>query len=52
MAHKQKQLFENTLKKYESLFDGKLGHYPHEKFHIDLVEGAQPVFNKAYHIMF
>ena len=49
---KQKQLFENTFKKYEILFDGKLGHYPHEKFHIDLVEESKPMFKKAYHVPF
>ena len=47
MSDKQKQLFENTLRKYEILFDGKLGHYPNEKFHIDLIEGAKPVFKKG-----
>ena len=52
MLPKQNKLFEHTLKKYEILFDGKLGHYPHEKFHIDLVEGAKPVFKKAYHVPF
>ena len=49
---KQKQLFKNTLEKHEILFDGKLGHYPHEKFHIDFVEGSKPMFKKAYHVLF
>ena len=52
LTPKQKQLFKNTLKKYEVLFNGKLGHYPHEKFHIALVKGAKPVFKKAYHLLF
>ena len=52
MSAKEKILSENTLKKYRILFDDKLGHYPHKKFHIDLVEGAKPVFKKAYHVPF
>ena len=52
MSDRQKIIFENTLKKYEVLFDGKLGHYPHRKFHIDLVDNAKPVFKKAYHVPF
>ena len=45
-------MLESTLKKYEILFDGKLGHYPHKKFHIDLIDGAEPIFKKAYHVPF
>ena len=52
MTDKQKQLFGKTLKKYEILFDGKLGHYLDKKFYINLVDGAKPVFKKAYHIPF
>ena len=48
----QRELFKKTLQKYEILFDGKLGHYPQKKFHIDLVEGAKPVFKKSYHVPF
>ena len=40
----------NTLEKYEIMFNGKLGRYPHEKFHLELVEGAKPVFKRAYSV--
>ena len=52
LSEQQRIILETTLKKYEILFDGKLGHYPHQKFHIDLVDGAEPVFKKAYHVPF
>ena len=45
-------ILETTLRKYEILFDGKLAHYPHEKFHIDLVDDAKLVFKKACHVPF
>ena len=42
-----------TLKKYEIPFDGKLGHYPDEKFHINLVDNnIIPIFKKAFHVPF
>ena len=40
------------LKKYEVLFDGKLGCYPHEQFHIDLVNGMKLVYNKPYGVTY
>ena len=52
MLDQQKIMLEETLKKDEILFDGKLGHYSNKKFHIDLVDGAKPVFKKVYHVPF
>ena len=52
MSDKQKRMFKKKLKKYEIIFDGKLGHYPHKNFHIDLIDGTKPVFKKAYHVPF
>ena len=52
LSQQQQIMLESTLEKYEILFDGKLGHYPDRKFHIDLVEDAQPVFKKTYHVPF
>ena len=52
MTDKQKLLLEQTLNKYKTLFEGKLGHYPDKKFHIDSVDGVKLVFKKAYHVTF
>ena len=37
-------LFKNN----EELFSGKLGYYPHRKFHVEIAQGAQPVHARAY----
>ena len=42
---------EETLSKYEIMFHGKLGQYPHEKFHLNLIEGAKPV-SKAHIVLY
>ena len=39
--HDLKVLF----KKFTKLFNGKLGVYPHRKFHIELIPGAKPRHN-------
>ncbi len=36
------------LSKYDTLFDGTLGRYPHKKLHLQLQEGAVPVHHKAF----
>ena len=36
------------FKKHEELFSGKLGYYPHRKFHIEIEQGAQPVHEREY----
>ena len=38
------------LIKYKLLFNGRLGCYPHKKFHIDIEPGAKPVFQNAYKV--
>jgi hypothetical protein len=44
---KREDLFQ-VLSKFKKLFSGKLGHYPHEKIHLDLQEGAVPKHQRAY----
>ena len=44
----KQQSLESILDKYPILFDGKLGHYPHKKFHLDLEPHSQPVHAKPY----
>ena len=39
---------ERVLEKYPILFDSKLGHYPHEKFHLDLKPNSKPVHSQPY----
>ena len=46
-SSQQKQLAA-VLIKYEILFDGKIGCYSHEKFDIELIDGAKPVYKPAY----
>ena len=38
------------LSKYKNLFDGTLGHWIGEKYHIELKEGAKPYHTRAYPI--
>jgi hypothetical protein len=46
-AEQQKDLKE-LLKKYEKLFDGTLGVYPHKKFHIEFAPDAVPKHSRQY----
>jgi hypothetical protein len=44
----QQQRLKTVLEKFPQLFDGGLGHYPHEKIHLELEENAVPVHSRAY----
>jgi len=46
-ATQKKDLLE-LLTKHSKLFSGKLGSYPHKKFHIDIDPEATPVHARAY----
>lgn len=46
-SEQQRQLHE-VLSQHTKLFDGTLGLYPGEPMHIDLVEGAVPVYRRPY----
>ena len=40
--------FQAILEKHKVLFDGELGLYPHEKFHLNIKKDAVPVHKKPY----
>ena len=59
VSMKQKHLNEEqqcrlqaVLDKRKTLFDGKLGRYPHKQFHIELEPDAKPEWQRAYPIPF
>jgi hypothetical protein len=45
---KQCEELAEMLMKHEPLFNGPLGKYPHKKIHLELLDGAEPVHQKAY----
>ena len=50
LSENQQLKLQQALEKVNVLFDGSLGHYPHRKVHLDLVEGTEPVHSKPYAI--
>jgi hypothetical protein len=46
-AH-QKADFLGVLQKNNTMFDGTLGIYPHEKVHIDIDQNAKPIHSRPY----
>ena len=46
----QQRTLHQVLSRHTKLFDGSLGEYPGEPMHIDLVEGATPVYRRPYPI--
>ena len=42
LSKRQQKELDNLLSKFDKLFSGKLGKYPHQKVHLELKEGAQP----------
>ena len=52
LSTKQQNKLKEVLDKYTGVFDGQMGCYPHEEIHLELIDGAQPVFKKAYPVPF
>ena len=48
LTTEQRRDLHNLLLKYPKLFDGKLGKYPHRRFHIELENDAKPIHARAY----
>ena len=48
MTKKEHDKFKKVLCKYGEVFNCKLGLYPHEKFHLTLKQGVEPVYKKPY----
>ena len=44
----QQRELQKVLQKYNTLFDGTLGPYPHQKVHIQIEEGAVPKHSCPY----
>jgi hypothetical protein len=47
LTEKQREELVEMLLKQESLFDSTLGKCPHKKIHLELLEGAKSVHQKA-----
>ena len=47
---KEKLAVHSLLNKYNNLFDGKIGHWKGEKYHIELKENSKPYHSRAYPI--
>jgi hypothetical protein len=50
LQHTEKQALHSLLSKYRDLFDGTLGHWIGEKYHIELKENVKPYHARAYPI--
>jgi hypothetical protein len=50
LSLEQKKDLRKVLKGHTKLFSGKLGVYPHRKFHIDLVAGAIAKHARLYSV--
>ena len=40
------------MEHHKIMFNGKLGYYPHKKFHLNLIDGYWPIFKRPYPVPF
>ena len=51
LSPSQKDQLRELFHKHRELFSGRIGRYPHRKFHIELLDGAEPYHcQRPYHI--
>ncbi|CAJ1946507.1 unnamed protein product [Cylindrotheca closterium] len=50
LTKKQQDQFATALENKQELFDGNLGHYKHEKIHLEVEDGVIPIHSKAYSV--
>ena len=50
LSKEQRNQLERILAKYNWVFDGRLGHYPHRKIHLELINGSHPVHSRPYSV--
>lgn len=51
LSQDQRNDLQWILEKYTAVFDGKLGLYPHEQIHLELLPNSKPVHSRAYFIL-
>ena len=52
LTPKQRTDLARLFRKFPQLFDGELHTYPHRQYHLDLQDGAKPVYSRPYGVLF
>ena len=50
LSSAERSKLKGVFEKYEEVFDGKLGCYPHKKIYLKLMPDARPFCKKAYSV--
>ncbi|CAJ1967704.1 unnamed protein product [Cylindrotheca closterium] len=50
LTKQQQDQLATALEHTQKLFDGNLGHYKHDKIHLEVEDGAVPIHSKAYSV--